>query len=105
MFGDLLGNMQEKQKEIKARLAEHKVSASSGDGAITVEANANKEILNISIDPQKIDFEDTEQLEDLLLVALNRTLELAKKKEQEESQKMIKDMMPPGLGGLGNLFG
>lgn len=104
MFGDLLGNFEEQQKKMKAALSEIKVNAESGDGAIMVEANANRQILNVSINKEKIDLSDTEQLEDLLLVAINRVLEQAAAKEAEEGQSLLKDMMPPGLGGLGDMF-
>jgi hypothetical protein len=36
---------------------------------------------------------------------VNRVLEKAAEQEAVESQKMMKDMMPPGLDGLGGLFG
>ncbi len=105
MFGDLLGDMQEKQNAIKEKLAEITVEAEAGDGAIKILANANKEILNISINKEAVSLEDTEELEDLLLVAINRVIELAVEKEKSETQNLIKDMLPPGLGGLDNLFG
>lgn len=100
MFGDLFGNMQQQQEAMKAKLAEIIVESESGDGAITVKANANREILDIAIDKSKLDWEDTEQVQDLLLTAINRVLEKAQVKEQAEAQKMISDLMPPGLGGL-----
>jgi len=74
-------------------------------GGVKVTANANREITNISIDKEAIDFEDMEQLEDLLTVTVNKALEQAANTEAAETQKMMKDMMPPGLDGLGNLFG
>ncbi len=100
MFGDLLGNMQQQQEAMKLKLAEIIVESEAGDGAITVKANANREILDIAIDKSKLDWEDTEQVQDLLLTAINRVLEKAQVKEQAETQKMISDLMPPGLGGL-----
>lgn len=101
MFGDLAG----KQEEIKKQLAEIKIEAEAGDGQVLVEANANKEILNIKIDPEKVDLSDLEQLEDLILVAINRAIAKATIEEVAASQKLIQDMLPPGLAGLGNLFG
>ena len=95
-----MGNMEEKQAEMKAKLAKITVEAEAGDGAIKVSANANREILNISIDKSKLDWEDSEQVEDLLLVAINRVIKNATEKEAEESQKLIQDMLPPGLGGM-----
>ena len=105
MFGDLLGNLEEKQKEMKAKLAQIFIDAEAGDGAVKVTANANREITNISIDTQKMDMSDAEALEDLILVATNRVLELAAEKEAAESQNLMKDMLPPGMGNLPNMFG
>ncbi len=105
MFGDMLGNMEEKQAEMKKKLAEMSVNSESGDGAVKITANANREITNISIDSEKLDLSDLEQLEDLMMVAINRALELAAEKEAEESQSLIKDMLPPGLDGLSGMFG
>ena len=105
MFGDLLGNMEERQAAMKEKLADIIVTANAGDGAIKVEASANKQITNISIDASKLDVADTEELEDLLLVAINRALTVAEEKGAAEAQNIIKDMLPPGMGGLSNLFG
>ena len=101
----MFGNMEEMQKEMKAKLAEITVNGEAGDGAVVVTANANREIINISIDPEKLDMEDKEQLEDLLMVATNRALEQAAAREQEEAQGMLKNILPGGLSGLGGMFG
>lgn len=105
MFGNAFGNFQEKQEELKAKLQEIEVEAEAGDGAVKVTANAARQILNIDIDHDKIDLSDKEGLEDLILVAINRVIKLAAEKELAESQAMLKDILPPGLGGLGKLFG
>lgn len=105
MFGDMFGNIEEQQKEMRQQLASITVEAEAGDGAVKVVANANRQIMNIAIDKGKLDWEDTEQVEDLLLVAINRALELAAEKEAAEAQNMLKKMMPPGMGDLSNLFG
>ena len=101
MFGDF----KEKQEEMVQKLAAIIVTADAGDEAVIVEANANKEITNITINPEKVDLTDKEQIEDLILVAINNALVLAKEKEQEETQNMLQDLLPPGMGDLGNLFG
>ena len=105
MFGDLLNNMQERQKDLRNKLAEITVEAEAGDGAVKVIVNANREIVNISIDKDKLDLDDLEQLEDFLLVATNRALEQAAEKEAAESQRLMQDMLPPGLGNLSDLMG
>ena len=104
MFGNLLGNLQQQQEEMKRKLAEFKVQAEAGDGAVKVTASANRQILDISFDKSKFDWEDTEQLQDFLLTAINRALALAEEKEKEEAQKLVKDILPSGLGGLSGMF-
>lgn len=105
MFGDLMGNMKEQQKEMRRKLAEFKVEAEAGDGAVKVVANANRELLDIQFDKQKLDWEDAEMVQDLIIAAVNTALEKAAEKEAEEAQNIMKNMLPPGLGDLGGLFG
>lgn len=100
MFGDMFGQMEEQQKALREKLSAIFVEAEAGDGAVKVTASAVREITNIKIDPSVLDPEDLEQLEDLLLVAINRALEKAALKEAAESQKMINDLLPPGMAGL-----
>ena len=105
MFGDLLGNMQQQQEEMAAKLDEIIVEAEAGNGAVKVKATASRKILNISIDKEKLDWEDTEMVQDLIIAAVNQALEKAAAKEAEEAQNVMKNMLPPGMGDLGNLFG
>lgn len=105
MLDSLFGNMEEQEAEMKAKLAAIIVEAEAGDQAIRISANGLRQITNLSIDPEKVDFSDPEQLEDLLLVAMNRVLELAAEKEAEATQEMVKGIMPPGLDGISGLFG
>jgi hypothetical protein len=105
MFGNLLGDMEERQKELKKQLAEVKVEGEAGGGAVMVTANANREILNIRFNKEKLDWEDAEMVEDLSIAAINDALAKAAVREQEETQKLVKDMLPPGLGSMGSLFG
>lgn len=105
MFGDLLGNLEEQQQQMAEKLDSIMIDADAGGGAVKVTATASRKILNISIDKEKLDWDDTEMVEDLVLTAINNALEKAAVKEAAESQKMISQMMPGGIGGLGGLFG
>lgn len=100
----MFGNIEEQQAQLNARLKEIKVSTSVDNGAVVIEANAAREILNVSIDAAKIDTTDTEQLQDLLLVAFNKCMEEISAKELAETQELMKNMMP-GLDNLKDLFG
>ena len=99
-----MGNFEEQQKQMQVKLAGITVEAEAGDGAVKVTANAAREILNVSIDKEKIDLSDLEQVEDLLVVAMNRVIEQASAKEAEESQKMVSGMLPGGMSGLADMF-
>jgi nucleoid-associated protein EbfC len=100
MFDNLFGNLQKQQEELQEKLATILVEAEAEDKAVIVKANAALEIENIKIDATKISLQDTEQLEDLLVVTVNRALELAKAKAAIETNKLLEGMMPGGLGGL-----
>ena len=100
MFGNLFGNIEEQQEALQQKLEAIQLESSVGDGAVVVKGNAKREILDILIDRTKIDPEDVEQLQDLLVTAVNDLILMASEAEQAESQKLINDILPPGLGGL-----
>lgn len=100
----MFGGMEEMQKQMQEKLTSIVVEEQAGGGLIKVKANAARQILDITIDPS-LDLEDREELEDLLLEAMNRVIAAAAQKEQEESQAMLAKMLPGGMGNLGNLFG
>lgn len=97
MFEDLLGNLQKQQEVMQQKLAEISVSAEAGEGAVQVTASADMQIHNIRIDPGKVDLNDREQLEDLLVVAVNEALDAAKKAAAAETGKLFEGMLPGGL--------
>ena len=105
MFGDLLGDMKRKQEEVQATLEALKLEASDGEGLVKVTVNGKRKVLNVKIDQKLMADGDAEAIEDLLLVALNRALDKAAEEEAKLSESMVKDIMPPGLGGLGDLLG
>jgi hypothetical protein len=100
MFGDLMGNMEEQQKQLQEKLAQIQIEDEIQDGAIRVKANANRELVSIHLDPDFLKNAESEELEDLLLVLINRVLEKASDIQTEETQKSLKDMLPPGFDNL-----
>lgn len=91
-----MNQMNEMQEQMKKQLSEQTFTAEAG--AVTVSCNGNRAITNISI--QAAALEDHEELEDLLVVAINRVLEDAANYEAEQAGGMMKNMLPGGLGGL-----
>ena len=92
--------MQEKIQKVQDELADIKVEGSAGGGMVTVVANAKQELLQIKIDPEVVDPDDVEILEDLILAAVNQALERgqesAKARMDEVSSSMLPNL-PPGL--------
>ena len=98
----MFGGMEELQKQMQSKLIEIRVEAQAGDGLVKVTANAARQILDIKIDQE---LTDKEEIEDLVLEAVNRVIAEAAIKEKEETQQMISQILPPGMGNLGGLFG
>lgn len=98
---DKLFEAQQKAGEVKKRLDGITVSGTVEGGKITVTANGNKVIQAIDIDDDFLKSADKEELEELLLVAINKALVQAENVSQSEMAALTKDM----FGGLGNMFG
>lgn len=101
---DKLFQAQQKAQEIKSRLDNISVSGEAEGGKVRVVATANKEVKEIHINDELFADADKEQIEDLLLVAINKAMQQAENVSQTEMAAASQDMLS-GLGGLGNLFG
>ena len=97
---DKLMQAQQKAGEIKTRLEAITVTGTAEGGKITVNANGNKVIKSITIDSDFLKEADKEELEELLVIALNKAMEQADNVSQTEMAAMTKEM----FGGLGGLF-
>ena len=75
--------MQGKFQSLQADLQNESVTATSGGGMVTVEANGQGAVKSIKIDPSVVNAADVEMLEDLVLVAVTE----AQKKAQEIAQR------------------
>ncbi len=66
--------MQAQMAKAQEELKDKTVEAAAGGGVVTVTANGHKQVIDIKIDPEAIDPEDAEMLEDLVLAAVNEAL-------------------------------
>ena len=89
--------MQEQMQRVQDELARREVEASAGGGAVKAVARCDGSIASIKIDPKVVDPGDLEMLEDLVLGAVTNALELAKKTQTEEMNKVAAGMDIPGL--------
>lgn len=93
--------MQADMEKTQAELKNMTVEATVGGGVVTAIANGNQEITEIKIEPDAVDPDDVEMLEDLVLAAVNEVLRKAQDLAAKEMQKVTGGLnvpgMPPGL--------
>ncbi len=107
MFGDIMGMMgklkdtQEKVKAAKEHLNSVFIDEKSSDEKLSVTLTANRIIKNISIDESLL--KDKEQLEDYLVVVLNKAIKKASEINEIELAAVAKEGIP-NIPGLDSLF-
>ncbi len=100
MLGDIMREAQKLQSEMQRMQAEAKtktVEATSGGGMVTVVVNGKQEILSIKVEPQVVDPEDIEMLQDLIVAAVNDGLRKAQEMAASEMGKLAGGLNIPGL--------
>ncbi len=102
-----MGNMMKQAQKFQAKIAklqeelgDKTVEASAGGGMVTVVANGHQEVISIHIDPEVVEPDDTEMLQDLVLAAVNDALNRAKNMVNEEMGKVTQGMNIPNIPGL-----
>lgn len=84
-------------KELQAKLAEMTVEGSAGGGLVKMTATGTGQLLSVKIDPEVLQGEDREMLEDLVAAAANQTMARAKELAAQEMQGALGGMIPPGM--------
>jgi len=90
-------DMQKKMEAIKKELAQKEIKVSSGGGMVELVINGQQEVKEIHIEPDIIDAEDKEMLEDLILAAVNEGVRQSKEMVNEEMSKLTGGINLPGM--------
>ena len=99
------GGMKQAQKmqrdlmQMQEELEQATYSASAGGGAVTATVSGKRELTELTIDPEAVDPEDVEMLQDTIMAAVNEAM---RKAEEASAQSMSR--LTGGLGNLGGLF-
>ncbi len=89
--------MQEQMQRVQEDLARREVEGSAGGGAVKAVARCDGSVAAVKIDPKVVDPNDVEMLEDLVLGAVQNALEIAKKTQAQEMNKVTAGMNLPGM--------
>jgi DNA-binding YbaB/EbfC family protein len=91
-------DMAKAQEELKSEVVE----ASAGGGMVTVMISGDLELREVRIDPQAVDPEDVELLQDMVLAAVNEAVRSAQELAATKMNAAAGGLAGPGgLGGLG----
>ena len=88
--------LQEEMAKAQEEIAEMEIENTAGGGMVTVKVNGDHKIIDLTIDPDALDPEDADILQDTIIAAINGAYE----KLEEHSEKKM-----GGLGGLAGLGG
>lgn len=99
-FGNLLKQAQQihsKITQLQEEMAAKTVEASSGGGMVKIVMNGRQEVLSIRIDPEVVNKEDIEMLQDLVMAAVNEAIRKSQEMMTEEMKKITGGLTIPGL--------
>jgi len=90
--------MQAEMAKLQEELEAKEVETTAGGGAVAVTVNGKKELVSIKIDPDVMDRDDPEMLQDLIIVAVNEGLRQIEEMSQSNMEKLTGDLgLPEGL--------
>lgn len=92
--------MQQSLMDIQEKLAEEVVEGSAGNGAVKVSITGKHEVKQVKLDPDVVDPDDVEMLEDLIVTAFNNALETANQRAAEQMNSVTGGLPIPGLDSL-----
>ena len=89
--------MHRKMEMLQAEIEEKAGTATAGGGAVSVTVNGKKEIVKLELQPEIVDPEDIEMLQDLIMVAVNEGIRQIEEISNTEMSKLTGGLGIPGL--------
>lgn len=90
--------LQQQMDQVQGEIDEMEATASSGGGAVTVTVTGKKEIKAIKLEPEIVDPDDIEMLQDLIMTATNEALRQMEEISRTEMEKLTAGLgLPPGM--------
>jgi|LSQX01.2.fsa_nt_gb DNA-binding YbaB/EbfC family protein len=89
--------MQEQIAKLQEELEKREIESSSGGGAITIKITGKQEVIALKINPDVIDLDDIELLEDIIMAAVNEGIRKSQEMVSSEMAKITGGMKIPGF--------
>ncbi len=93
----LMKQLQQAQERIQREIAELRLGATAGGGMVSVEMDGQKQLVSLKIDPEVVNKEDVEMLQDLVLAAVNEAARRVDEAVQEKIGGMTGGLKIPGI--------
>lgn len=89
--------MKKKIEDVQEKVGNETVEGTAGGGMVIVTANGKNEIISVKVEPEVVNPEDIEMLQDLVVAATNQALSRAQEMMQSEVNKVTGGLAMPGL--------
>ena len=89
--------MQAKMEKVQAELEEMEIEGTSGGGMVKVMVNGKQDVLSVTLDPEVVDKDDVEMLQDLIVAAINQAKEKAGEIQAEHMAQVTGGLNIPGM--------
>jgi DNA-binding YbaB/EbfC family protein len=93
----LMKQLQQAQERMQQEIAALRIESTSGGGMVTVSMDGQKSLVSLKIDPQVVNKDDVEMLQDLVLAAVNDAARKVDEAIQEKVGALTGGMKIPGL--------
>jgi hypothetical protein len=90
--------MQAEMARVQAELDALTIEGTAGGGAVTAMVNGHQEVVSLTIDPEVVDPDDVEMLQDLVTAAINDGLRQVKQTAEEKMARVTGGLRLPGMG-------
>ncbi len=93
----MLQQMQERMLKIQEELGQATVEATAGGGAVKVVMTGHQVVQSVKIDPEAVDPDDIQMLEDMVLAAVNEAVQKSQELARKRMEGLTGGMKIPGL--------
>ena len=93
----MMKQAQQMQEQMQRQMAEKRIEASAGGGMVTVVVNGLKQLQSLKLDPEVVNKDDVEMLQDLILAAINDASRKADDAMSQQLGGMMGGLKIPGL--------